>query len=97
MPPVATTVGLRVITFVDHTRVERFRNGRVEPRTLVTQIRYPALGTTTSDEVPAIARIAASAASRRTAGRGVAARRAGIGCGASGKSSRIPGCNHAGR
>jgi len=51
MPPVATTVGLRVITFVDHTRVERFRNGRVEPRTLVTQIRYPALGSATADDV----------------------------------------------
>jgi dienelactone hydrolase len=50
-PPVATTVGLRVITFVDHTRVERFRNGKVEPRTLVTQIRYPALGSAVADDV----------------------------------------------
>ena len=50
-PLVATTVGLRVITFVDPTRVERFRNGRVEPRTLVTQIRYPALGFATADDV----------------------------------------------
>ena len=50
-PLVATTVGLRVITFVDPTRVERFRNGRVEPRTLVTQIRYPALGSATADDV----------------------------------------------
>jgi len=50
-PPVATTVGLRVITFVDPTRVERFRKGKVEPRTLVTQIRYPALGSATADDV----------------------------------------------
>jgi len=50
--PVATTVGLRVITFVDHTRVERFRDGRVEPRTLITQIRYPALGSPMADDVP---------------------------------------------
>jgi dienelactone hydrolase len=50
--PVATTVGLRVITFVDHSRVERFRGGEVEPRTLVTQIRYPALGSAEADDVP---------------------------------------------
>jgi dienelactone hydrolase len=37
-------VGLRVLTFVDHTRVARFHTGAVTPRTLVTQIRYPALG-----------------------------------------------------
>jgi dienelactone hydrolase len=50
--PVANTVGLRVITFVDHTRVERFHHGRVEPRTLVTQIRYPAVGSAQADDVP---------------------------------------------
>jgi dienelactone hydrolase len=50
--PIATTVGLRVITFVDDTRAEHFRNGRVEPRTLVTQIRYPALGSATAADVP---------------------------------------------
>ena len=50
--PVATTVGLRVITFVDPTRVEHFRHGKVEPRTLVTQIRYPALGSDEADDVP---------------------------------------------
>ena len=50
--PIATTVGLRVITFVDHTRVEHFRDGKVEPRTLVTQIRYPALGSATAGDVP---------------------------------------------
>jgi dienelactone hydrolase len=49
--PVSTTVGLRVITFVDHTRVERFRGGTVKPRTLITQIRYPALGSADADDV----------------------------------------------
>jgi len=48
---VANTVGLRVITFVDHTRVERFHGGRVKPRTLVTQIRYPAQGSAEADDV----------------------------------------------
>ena len=50
-PPVSTTVGLRVVTFVDHTRVARFHGGKVEPRSLVTQIRYPALGTADADDV----------------------------------------------
>jgi len=49
--PVATTVGLRVVTFVDRSRVERFRDGRTEPRTLVTQIRYPAIGSAEADDV----------------------------------------------
>ena len=49
---VSATVGLRVVTFVDHTRVERFHGGRVEPRTLVTQIRYPALGPVAGNDVP---------------------------------------------
>ncbi len=52
LAPVATTVGLRVVTFVDHTRVARFHGGRVEPRTLVTQIRYPAAGSAQADDVP---------------------------------------------
>ena len=37
-------MGLRVLTFVDRTRVAAFHTGAVTPRTLVTQIRYPALG-----------------------------------------------------
>ena len=32
------------LTFVDRTRVARFHTGAVTPRTLVTQIRYPAVG-----------------------------------------------------
>ena len=51
-PPASTAVGLRVVTFVDHSRVARFHGGKVEPRTLVTQIRYPALGTADADDVP---------------------------------------------
>ena len=50
-PPPTTAVGLRVVTFVDHSRVARFHGGRVEPRILVTQIRYPALGTADADDV----------------------------------------------
>ncbi len=50
-PAVATTVGLRVITFVDSSREVHFHNGRVEPRTLVTEIRYPALGSAAADDV----------------------------------------------
>ena len=49
--PVTTTVGLRTITFIDHTRFVRFHNGHVEPRTLVTQIRYPAVGSADADDV----------------------------------------------
>jgi len=59
--PVARTVGLRVITFVDDSRVERFHDGRVEPRTLVTQIRYPALGSSFADDVRDAAPLAAVA------------------------------------
>jgi dienelactone hydrolase len=58
--PVATTVGLRVITFVDHTRVARFHGGIVAPRTLVTQVRYPALGAAQADDVRDAAPLAAA-------------------------------------
>ena len=51
-PRASTAVGLRVATFVDHSRVARFHGGNVEPRTLVTQIRYPALGTADAGDVP---------------------------------------------
>jgi dienelactone hydrolase len=60
-PPVTTTVGLRVVTFVDHTRVARFHGGKVEPRTLVTQIRYPALGAADADDVADAAPLPAGA------------------------------------
>jgi pimeloyl-ACP methyl ester carboxylesterase len=37
-------VGLRVVRLVDHSRVARFRDGSVRPRTLVTYVRYPRSG-----------------------------------------------------
>lgn len=37
-------VGLRVLRFVDTTRRLRLRGGRSEPRTLLTYLRYPAIG-----------------------------------------------------
>jgi len=50
--PGANTVGLRVLTFVDRTRTARFHTGAVEPRTLVTQVRYPARGEGAGNDVP---------------------------------------------
>jgi dienelactone hydrolase len=41
-PPFA--VGLRVVRLIDRTRAIRLPTGRTEPRTLVTYVRYPALG-----------------------------------------------------
>ena len=38
-------VGLTVVTWTDRTRTIRLPNGRLEPRRLLTYIRYPALGT----------------------------------------------------
>jgi dienelactone hydrolase len=40
----AVAVGLRIVTFVDSARTAHLLNGRVEPRTLVTEVRYPAVG-----------------------------------------------------
>lgn len=37
-------VGLRVMRFVDSNRTIELANGTVEPRTLLTYVRYPALG-----------------------------------------------------
>jgi dienelactone hydrolase len=42
--PVAFPVGLRVLRLVDHSRMIRLPGGRRVPRTLVTYVRYPALG-----------------------------------------------------
>ena len=44
-------VGLRVITFVDRSRTVHFLNGSVEPRTLVTEVRYPAVGPAGANDV----------------------------------------------
>jgi dienelactone hydrolase len=38
-------VGLTVVTWTDRTRTIRLPAGRIEPRRLVTYVRYPALGT----------------------------------------------------
>ena len=43
-PPSSFAVGLRVLQLVDHSRAIRLPNGLVEPRTLRTYVRYPALG-----------------------------------------------------
>jgi pimeloyl-ACP methyl ester carboxylesterase len=42
--PANVAVGVRIVTFVDRSRTVHFLNGSVEPRTLVTEIRYPAFG-----------------------------------------------------
>jgi fermentation-respiration switch protein FrsA (DUF1100 family) len=44
-------VGLRVVTFVDRSRHIRRPNGRVVPRTLVTYVRYPALGSASALDI----------------------------------------------
>lgn len=49
LPPFA--VGERVITFVDHSRQVRFPGRPPEPRTLVTVIRYPAVGPASRSEI----------------------------------------------
>jgi dienelactone hydrolase len=49
-PPFA--VGLRVLRLIDRSRTIRLRDGRSEPRTLVTYLRYPALGPSSATDVP---------------------------------------------
>jgi predicted dienelactone hydrolase len=39
-----TAVGLRIVEFIDRSRVIRFANRAAQPRTLVTEVRYPAFG-----------------------------------------------------
>jgi dienelactone hydrolase len=36
-------IAIRVVRYVDQTRIAHYRNGRSGPRTLVTSVRYPAL------------------------------------------------------
>jgi dienelactone hydrolase len=45
-------VGLRVLRLVDSSRTIRLAHGRSEPRTLVTYVRYPALGAPGQTDVP---------------------------------------------
>jgi dienelactone hydrolase len=44
VPRPSFAVGLHVLRLVDRSRTIRLRNGRTEPRTLLTYVRYPALG-----------------------------------------------------
>jgi dienelactone hydrolase len=45
-------VGLRVIHIVDPTRRIQLPDGGTEPRELVTEVRYPAIGTPSADDRP---------------------------------------------
>jgi dienelactone hydrolase len=45
-------VGVRVLPLLDSSRVVHLPNGRTEPRTLVTYVRYPALGSPDRTDVP---------------------------------------------
>jgi fermentation-respiration switch protein FrsA (DUF1100 family) len=51
-PPSLPAVGLRVLHLVDTARTIRLANGRTEPRTLVTYVRYPALAAAGRTDVP---------------------------------------------
>lgn len=48
-PPFA--VGLRIVRLVDPTRTIRLPDGRREPRTLITYVRYPALGRSSANDL----------------------------------------------
>ena len=52
-PPLSAdaAVGLRTLTFVDRSRTIHLANGATEPRTLVTEIRYPAAGPAGANDV----------------------------------------------
>lgn len=51
-PSPSFAVGLRMMRFVDRSRSIHLRNGMSEPRTLVTYVRYPALGAPRQTDVP---------------------------------------------
>jgi len=50
--PSSSAIGLRVLRFVDTTRTIHLQGGRRLPRTLVTYVRYPALGAPGQTDVP---------------------------------------------
>src|SRR5271167_115648 len=50
--PSSFAVGLRVLRLVDTTRTVQFPDGSSEPRTLLTYVRYPALGAPSRTDVP---------------------------------------------
>jgi len=47
-------VGLRVARLIDRTRTIRLPSGRTEPRTLLTYVRYPALGGPSAGDLPSV-------------------------------------------
>ena len=49
--PSAFAVGLRVLRFVDQSRQIELPDGRRQPRTLVTYVRYPAVGPATGTDL----------------------------------------------
>ena len=51
-PPPSFAVGLRVLRLTDRSRTIRLTGGRTEPRTLVTYVRYPALGAPGQLDIP---------------------------------------------
>ena len=50
--PPSFAVGLRVLRLIDTSRTIRLKGGRSEPRTLVTYVRYPALGAPSQTDIP---------------------------------------------
>jgi dienelactone hydrolase len=51
-PPSSFAVGLRVLQLVDTSRTIALPNGTSEPRTLLTYVRYPALGAPGQPDLP---------------------------------------------
>jgi dienelactone hydrolase len=51
-PPPAYAVGIRTLRLVDPSRTTRLPHGGRQPRTLLTYVRYPALGSPEQDDVP---------------------------------------------
>jgi len=51
-PPSSFAVGLRVLRLLDTSRTIELPNGTSEPRTLLTYVRYPALGASGGTDVP---------------------------------------------
>jgi dienelactone hydrolase len=50
--PPSFAVGLRLLRLTDTSRTVKLENGRIEPRTLLTYVRYPALGAPGQTDVP---------------------------------------------
>ncbi|MGD0452674.1 MAG: hypothetical protein ABSB69_03695 [Solirubrobacteraceae bacterium] len=51
-PTPSFAVGLRVLRLLDRSRTIKLKDGRSEPRTLVTYVRYPALGAPGQADIP---------------------------------------------